>query len=346
MGTNDVDRGRATEAVIARPASARTQCVYKVPDQAIPMRAQLTVESDEVALFFKDGRHLGSLPAGRHTLDTSSTSFLGPPIDRPTSGSVFTCEVYFVTTRELPSIGFGTSIGDVRDPQTLMRVRLTVNGDCSARVVDPTRLVTGLVGLRATTDEAFLGWLRSQVHKAVEDGVAAQILQHDWPLLRVTSGAYTAELVERMLAGVRGHVEPYGVEVTRFGALSVGMDQADRDRLDKHVDRMAYVAGAAAEAGGRAAYQQLGQAELLMGAAEGMGRRAGAGVGMNAEWAGLMANAMGSADPAQARRAQQPPPESREQIMAMIKQLDELRRAGLLDEAELAAKKRDLLAKL
>src|SRR5574342_431533 len=119
MGIISFIKGGVAELAIARPDSAKDQWVYKHPDQTIPMKAQLTVDSDEVALFFKDG-------------------------------NVFLCEVFFVTTRELASIKFGTSIGDVQDPQTKLRIRIMVYGEFSARVIDPTKLVIGRVGQRAT----------------------------------------------------------------------------------------------------------------------------------------------------------------------------------------------------
>src|SRR6185295_966680 len=92
------------------------------------------------------------------TLDASNIPFLGQLIDKFTGGNVFICEVFFVTTRELAQIKFGTSIGDVQDPQTKLRIRLMVYGEFSARVIDPTKLVIGLVGQRATTNEGFIGW--------------------------------------------------------------------------------------------------------------------------------------------------------------------------------------------
>jgi membrane protease subunit (stomatin/prohibitin family) len=351
MGIISFIKGGVAELAIARPDSAKDQWVYKHPDQTIPMKAQLTVDSDEVALFFKDGKYVGSFSAGRHTLDASNIPFLGQLIDKFTGGNVFICEVYFVTTRELPSIKFGTSIGDVQDPQTRLRVRLMVHGEFSARVIDPTKLVIGLVGQRATTNEAFLGWFKSQVQKTMKDGVAELIVKQNWPLMKVTSGAYTDEIEESTLAGVRRHIEPYGVEIIRFGDFSVGMDQADKERLDKLVDRMAYVEGMGSVTGGMAAYQQMAQAEMMMGAAEGMkkggdggGAFQGAGIGMGFAMAGQMAGVMGGANAQQ--QQQQRPPESREQIMATLKQLGELKSMGILNDAEFEAKKKELLAKL
>ncbi|MBA3538611.1 MAG: SPFH domain-containing protein [Deltaproteobacteria bacterium] len=313
------------------------------------MKAQLTVDSDEVALFFKDGKFVGSFSAGRHTMDASNIPFLGQLVDKFTGGNVFICEVFFVNTREMPSIKFGTSVGDVQDPQTQLRVRLMVHGEFSAKVIDPVKFVIGLVGQRATTNDAFLGWFKSQVQKTMKDQIAELIVKQNWPLMKVTSGAYTDELEASTLEGVRRHIEPYGVEIIRFGDFSVSMDQADKDRLDKLVDRMAYVNGMGATNGGMAAYQQLAQAEMMMGAAKGMekggdggGAFQGAGIGMGFAMAGQMAGTMNNANTANQQRA----PETKDQLMATLKQLGELKAAGILTEAEFDVKKKEILARL
>ncbi|MGN6109821.1 MAG: SPFH domain-containing protein, partial [Kofleriaceae bacterium] len=306
--------------------------------------AQLTVDSDEVALFFKDGKFVGSFSAGRHTLDASNIPFLGQLVDKFTRGNVFICEVFFVTTRELASIKFGTSVGDVQDPQTRLRVRLMVHGEFSARVIDPTKLVIGLVGQRSASNEGFLGWFKSQVQKTMKDGIAELIVKQNWPLMKVTSGAYTDEIEQATLSAVRRHIEPYGVEIMRFGDFTIGMDQNDKERLDKLVDRIAYVEGMGSTTGGMAAYQQLAQAEMMMGAAEGMkhggdagGAFQGAGIGMGFAMAGQMTNQMANA---------QRQPESREQVLSTLKQLGELKAAGILTDAEFELKKKELLARL
>jgi len=345
MGIISFIKGGVAELAIARPDSAKDHWVYKHPDQTIPMKAQLTVDSDEIALFFKDGKFVGSFSAGRHTLDASNIPFLGQLVDKFTGGNVFICEVFFVTTREMPSIKFGTSIGDIQDPHTQLRVRLMIHGEFSAKVIDPAKFVIGLVGQRATTNDAFLGWFKSQVQKTMKDGIAELIVKQNWPMMKVTSGAFTEEIEASTLANVRKNVEPYGVEIMRFGDFSISMDQADKERLDKLVERMAYVSAS----GGMAGYQQLAQAEMMMGAAEGMkkgggggGGLEGAGIGMGFAMAGQMANAMGGGM-GNAGRQQA---ESRDQVLATLKQLGELKAAGILTDAEFEAKKKELLAKL
>ncbi|HEY6034714.1 MAG TPA: SPFH domain-containing protein, partial [Kofleriaceae bacterium] len=249
-------------------------------------------------------------------------------------------------------IKFGTSIGDVMDPQTKLRVRLMVYGEFSAKVMDPTKFVIGLVGQRATTNDAFLPWFKSLVQKTMKDGIAELIVKQDWPMLKVTSGAYTDEIETQTLTDVRKHIEPYGVEIIRFGDFSITMDQNDKERLDKLVDRIAYVSGMGNAPGGMAAYQQLAQAEMMMGAAEGMknggggGALEGAGIGMGFAMAGQMANTMGQSRAQAPGPAPAAPTESKEQIMSTLKQLGELKAAGVLTDAEFEAKKKDLLAKL
>ena len=76
MGILDFVKGGVREMAIARPDEAKDHWVYKHPDQTIPWKAQLTVDSDEIAMFFKNGQYVGSLAAGRHTLDGNNIPVL------------------------------------------------------------------------------------------------------------------------------------------------------------------------------------------------------------------------------------------------------------------------------
>src|SRR5688572_14432099 len=194
MGIIEFFKDGVKEMAIARPDEAKDYWVYKHPDQTIPWKAQLTVDSDEIALFFKNGKYVGTLDAGRHTLDANNIPFLGQLIDKFTGGNVFISEVFFVTTREHASIKFGTSVGDVPDPQTQLRVRLMVHGEFSAKCFDPMKFLIGLVGQRMAENDKFIGWFKSQVQKTIKDHIASLIVKENWPMMKVTSGAYTEEI--------------------------------------------------------------------------------------------------------------------------------------------------------
>jgi membrane protease subunit (stomatin/prohibitin family) len=159
------------------------------------------------------------------------------------------------------------------------------------------RFVTGLVGQRMTDNSAFIGWFKSQVQKTIKDRIASLIVKQNWPIMKVTSGAYTEEIEEHTVGAVRRHIESYGVEIMRFGDFTISMDAKDRDRLDKLVERAAYIN----MTGGLQGYQQFAQAEMMMGASEGMRKggggaagnaMAGAGIGMGFGMAGQMMGMM------------------------------------------------------
>ena len=71
MGVMEWFRRGVGEMTVARPDGAKSQVVWKHPDPTIPMKSQLTVDADERAVFFRDGKVVGTLEAGRHTLESS-----------------------------------------------------------------------------------------------------------------------------------------------------------------------------------------------------------------------------------------------------------------------------------
>src|SRR5690606_6956951 len=106
MGVMDFVKNGVREMMTARAAHFKHLIVYKDPDQNFPFWSQLTVDSDECAVFFKDGRVVGVLPPGRHTMSTQNIPFLNNTINKFTGGDVFISEIYFVKTAPVRSIPF------------------------------------------------------------------------------------------------------------------------------------------------------------------------------------------------------------------------------------------------
>jgi membrane protease subunit (stomatin/prohibitin family) len=260
--------------------------------ETIPMKAQLTVDADELALFFKNGQFVGQFGPGRHTLDGASIPFLGQLVDKFTGGNVFIAEVYFVTIREMTDVKFGGPIGKVRDAQSGLLVQMMVHGTFSARVIDPTKLVIGLTGLQKQEGNAFLSWFRQLTLKVLKDHIAELCVKQKWPLTDVTSGAYTREIEADALAGLRSEVDGYGLEIKRFGDFHIAMGEEDEKELSKFYKSAGYIN----MTGGLGGYQQLAQADMMMNAGTGMakggggGGLEGAGIGLGFAMAGQMAN--------------------------------------------------------
>src|SRR5262245_11638148 len=109
MGVMDFFKKGVREMMIARPDEAKAQVVWKHPDPTIPMKSQLTVEADEKAVFFRDGKVVATLDAGRHTLDSANLPFLSNLVDSFTGGNVFVAEVLDRKSTRLNSSHLGIS---------------------------------------------------------------------------------------------------------------------------------------------------------------------------------------------------------------------------------------------
>ena len=89
MGVIDWFKRGTAEMMVARPDGTKSQIVWKHPDKTIPMKSQLTVDADEKAIFFRDGKVVRVMDAGRYTLDSSNLPFLSNLVDSFTGGDVF-----------------------------------------------------------------------------------------------------------------------------------------------------------------------------------------------------------------------------------------------------------------
>jgi membrane protease subunit (stomatin/prohibitin family) len=312
MGIFDFAKRGAQEMFIARPDGAKGQVIYKWPDQTIPMKAQLTVADDEVALFYKDGTFQGMLTSrreGPYTLETQNIPFLSLLVDKFTGGNMFKAEVWFVTIREMAGKLFGGPIGDVEDPKSGLAVGIRVRGDYSLKVEDPQKAI-GLFGLKSwASDEEFEGWFVSQLKKVIRDRIAELIMKENTNLLQITSGAMTEEIEEMVLAKVGKHIGDYGMRVVRMGDFVVSMKEEDEVQLKALYKDAAQIR----MAGGLAGFQQLAAGKAMMGAGEGLARGGDGGGGGNPMLAGAglgigaaMAN-MFHQQPQQPQQAAPPP---------------------------------------
>ncbi len=271
MGVMDWIKRGVGELMIARPDEAKNFVVWKHPDPTIPMKSQLTVESDERCVFFRDGKVVATLGPGRHTLDSANLPFLSNLVDSFTGGRVLIAEVFFVTTRDFTGLKFGGRIGAVEDPKSGVPVETMVHGEFSFRVTSPEALVVGLAGMGRQEADPVGPWMREQVLKVIRDRIAELIVRNKWPLLDVTSGAYTEELEKSVLEGMAGHVSSYGVMIPRLGNFVIAINEADAANLKKLYTDAAYLRAV----GGVDAFQRFAAGKAMLGAGEGMAKGGG-----------------------------------------------------------------------
>ena len=289
----------ARREFIAAPDSAKGQIVYKWPDQNIRKYTRVIVEPDAVAVFMDQGRLMGVLAPGRHTLDASELPFLGMFADWASNSNMFKAEIYFVGAREYPNCRFGGRLDEVQDPQTGLIVTLRAFGEYALRVVDPTKLILNLVGtVDVRENSAITNWVAQQLLKVTRTTITMQLTSGAWQILGMS--AHSPDIEVAALPATNGQLADYGLAITRFGNLDVNLDDDDNARLKKLAGDTAY----SRLAGG---FMQDAQAEALQGAGEGMAQ-GGAAVTPMFLGAGFgMANQM-MQQPAQPGPVPPPPP--------------------------------------
>jgi membrane protease subunit (stomatin/prohibitin family) len=229
MGVFDFVRNGVREMMVARPDSQKSLIVYKHPDQNVPMYSQLTVDSDECAVFFRDGRVVGVLPPGRVTLQTDNIPFLNSLVTSYTGGQVFIAEVFFVKTSPVRSVPFGGPIGDMLDPLTGEQVQPRIFGEMSVVVVDPVRFIVGYSGQAAAGDnDAVLAWIKGLFMNGVKTTLGELCDSEGKSLLQAVS------LTSRLAAAFVAHapdLADVGVKILQVGQFNINFSEDDRQRL-------------------------------------------------------------------------------------------------------------------
>jgi membrane protease subunit (stomatin/prohibitin family) len=268
---NDLNR-----QFIARPDEAKDDILFKWPDMTIRKFTQVTVQPDETAIFFKEGKVAGTLPQGRSTLDGALIPFLGDIVDWASGGNMYRAELYFIGTREFVSLPFGGPIDNIEDPATGLAVGLRVFGEYALTVADPAALILKLVGTRQASNDLITDWTREQILKALRTGVTRKLTAEKWPVLGIA--ARTGEIESALLTDVQEPLAPYGVKITRLGNVTISLNPDDEKTLKELRKDSAYtkMAGGFREYGVGAALKGIGAGA----AAGGGGGTAALGVGM------------------------------------------------------------------
>jgi membrane protease subunit (stomatin/prohibitin family) len=331
MGLFDFIKGEFIE-VIDWQESDKDTILWRFPDKDANIKygAQLTVRESQTAIFIDEGQMADAFEPGRYELLTQNMPVLttlrnwDKGFDSP-----FKCDVYFISTRTFTDLKWGTSNPVIlKDPQ-FKQVRVKAFGTYFIKVKDPELFFKEYAGTNSV--------LRvSEIEGSLRDIVApkfAEALAESGVSVMDMVANYS-ELGEKIAPSLQKDLDPFGIELVKFQITSTSLPKEVEAFYDKMtnmnmVDDMQK-------------FQQFQQAQAIEKAAENPGGGAGEGIGMGMGFgmAQMMMNQQNKSEESSGKA------QTREEIMATLKELGELKEAGIVTEEEFNAKKKELLSRL
>ena len=216
---------------IARPSDAARDLIYLHPDKSIPRGAKLTVRSDECALFFREGKYIGTINPGTTTLiDTANIPFLGHGlINAFTDANHFITEIFFVLLSEAIIPINSAPLGQYQDLNSKNVVAVNVSFQYSIRVHEPLKLITSVGGQSAYSQGAivqiFNGRMLNGLRKMV--GQRAQSL----PMLSIVSNVDSEQLSNELTEFTSHEFRQSGVAIARVFDMMLQLDDESLRQL-------------------------------------------------------------------------------------------------------------------
>ncbi len=331
--------------VIEYPNELKDRLVQRFPETGaghFKLGSQVIVRTGQAAVFFRDGKALDTFGPGRHTISTANipllTNLLGSAVfggDNP-----FTAEVYFVSTRELTSQGWGTRqpIAMQTPGQGLGWLLLGAHGTFGVQVSDPQTFVGRFVGAQGSFD------MRTFKERLVNSIVQAAT---DW-FAEVNPGSLmkAQSLLDEMAAAIEVKAQDQfaalGLTLKNItiGGLAPLETSADKLKTMGLLDTQTYMQLKALETIEKASQGGGGEGGSMTGAGVGLG----AGMGMGAGMAQMMSGIMGGGQQQGQQQQQQNAPKAAPEVMTTVEAAEYLKVAvediiAMIQAGDLKAKK-------
>lgn len=275
------------------------EIMFRFPEGAVSLAAQLIVMENQEAVFFREGRIYNSYGPGRYTLKSLNIPILEKIVNLPFGGKTpFPAEIYYINKTEIPNLKWGTKQPiELLDPIYNIAIPIRAFGNFSIKIQDTKSFLTKAIGTwQAYTSEAVESTLRDQIIiPKLSDFISELMLKKEITILKLAPFYNEIGLCGK--EKILDDFSSYGLELVRFAVESINVSSEDES-----VKRLKKALADKAEIGimGQNDYKMKRTFDTMEKAAgsEGMSggmMGAGMGVGMGQQMAGMMGQAMSSA---------------------------------------------------
>ena len=332
-------------------------------EDELRMGSQLIVNQSQEACFFKGGELLDVFGPGTHTLSTKNLPFLSKLVGLVYGGETpFSAEVYFVNKTVSMDAKFGLITFNMVEPTFKVPIPVSCRGSFALMVKDSKRFLTNMIGTvkdfnTKTLSELFRGVISENVKNTITKISREQNLSP----LELESIVYEVGTAVKSI--INEHLQEFGIEIKLFNIESIPVideDQRVKDVVAQFQKIMAADVDERMRLKRRAENLEVYKVERSFDTTEKAAENLGGGEGGDAGGAGGIIGTMiglGMVNPIAQQMgdmmAKNTPNthqggsvSASEEAIKLLKQLGELKDAGVLTEDEFAQKKKELLEKL
>jgi membrane protease subunit (stomatin/prohibitin family) len=339
---------------------------YDLRQEQLRYGTQLVVNQSQIAVFVKNGQIADIFSAGRYTLSSKNLPLLDRLIGLPFGHETpFKAEVYYINKSVAMDTQFYLPPFNMLEPNFRVPIPITSEGSFAVRVGEVRQFLSKIIGtmpdLNADQIEQYFSGVIIENVKAAITRIARE--QKISPLELEATVMEVAGSVKMAIAET---LEKYGLKLELFNIKNVSIVDND-PRVKKVVE--AYQCLMSEDMQERLRLKRRAEnidvfkvertfdttekaAGNIGGGDGGSGGILGTmvGLGMVNPLGNAMGNIMQNVMPNTQQAAPPPQPQAehlnKESILKMLKELGELRAAGILSEEEFAEKKRELLGKI
>lgn len=337
---------------------------YDLRQEQLRYGTQLIVNQSQIAVFVKDGQIADIFSAGRYTLSSKNLPILDKLIGLPFGHETpFKAEVYYLNKSAVMDTKFELGAFNMLEPNFRVPIPLTARGSFAVRVGEARSFLNKLIG---TMPDLESERLREYFRGVITENVKAAVtrIARENKISPLELEATVAEVADAVRQIIGATLEKFGLKLELFNIEGVSVidddprvkqivadyqrlmseDMQERLRLKRRaenidvfkVERTFDTTEKAAEniGGGN------GLGGNILGTMVGLGMVNPLGTAMG----NIMNNVASGTQPAPVQPAPEQP--NKDAIFKMLKDLNDLKDAGILTEAEFEAKKRELLSKL